>query len=77
MLVVLVGMVLLFASPNIGIFVIILGVMVWTSGKSRRSDGRRPVGEKAARDDQGADLGPGAQIIAIRRDARPRRSPGN
>ena len=37
MLVVLVGIILLFSNPNIGIFVIVLGVMVWTSGKSRTS----------------------------------------
>ena len=75
MLVVLVGMVLLVASPNIGIFVIILGVMVWTSGKSRREQSGCPVEEKTGKGERAADMRSGARIVAIRRDARPQRAP--
>lgn len=34
--VIIVGMVSMFVSPQVGIFVIVLGVMLWTSVKSRK-----------------------------------------
>ncbi len=37
MLVVLAGMMLIFADTRIGIFVVVLGVMLWASQKARRS----------------------------------------
>lgn len=73
MLVVLIGVILLFASPNIGIFVIILGVMIWTSAKSRRNMAGDPSDEDGPESDL-ATRGRSAQIVAIRRDDRPERS---
>jgi hypothetical protein len=73
MLVVLIGVILLFANTNIGIFVIILGVMIWTSGKSRRNMAGDPTREDARLSDP-ETRGPSAQIVAIRRDSRRERS---
>lgn len=71
MLVVFVGAVLLFANINLGIFVIILGVMLWTSGKSRKlsqkvADRILPPDRDARRD---VDVPP-AEIVAVRRKPR-------
>ena len=34
--VIIVGMISMFFNPQLGIFVIVLGVMLWTSSRSRR-----------------------------------------
>ncbi|MFC6686438.1 hypothetical protein [Jhaorihella thermophila] len=70
MLIVLIGMILLFSSPNIGIFVIVLGVMVWTSGKSRTAryrDQRRQL--RRSRPKALPHL-PAAEITGVRRECR-------
>ena len=69
MLIVLVRVVLLFTNLNIGIFVITLGVMLWTSAKSRA--GRQRVHAQADRvqghnqDEVKSSFG---GIVAVRRD---------
>lgn len=69
MYIVLIGVVLLLANKLVGMVVIVLGVMVWTSRKSRETrqnvdvylqGGTEVAGERRKR--------PVTEIVAVRRD---------
>lgn len=67
--IIFIGALLLLSSPNIGIFVLVLGVMVWTSRKSRAD--QRIADLTAARRRNSAkqtEMPQLAGIVAVRRD---------
>ncbi|MFV0513195.1 MAG: hypothetical protein ACK5MY_06125 [Jhaorihella sp.] len=69
MFIVLVGVVLFVSNPNIGIFVITLGVMVWTSAKSRNRRETVPgVADRVCENDRIEGPSSFGGIVAVRRE---------